>query len=301
MLHFIQILIHFKRRTLPLLCLICFSGIIQKSFAQPFLDLLHTSYTTNPGRYFGKSIPGDKSLTYLNVSTTLPILLKNKKDAIVLSPFFEKWATTTLPPFAKSRHYGAGLPVSLFKSSGSEHWSFVFTLIPRINTDQFNNTDKFQLGGAIQVNYKTDSSLTYKFGIYINDDLFGLFVMPLGGIDWRIDRNNSLFGVLPGNLKYEHRFSNIFYGGGSFRAITNSYSKGNEYWRIDENEAGLFTDVYFSKNLVLNLEGGHSISRRIRTGTSRRNYVDWQMKDDFYIRTGLVVRLRLDRRREGNN
>ena len=57
-----------------------------------------------------------------------------------------------------------------------------------------------------------------------------------------------------------------FYYGANFRAITNSYKKTQGYWRIDENQLGLYLDTYLSKNLVFNVEAGHSIYRKIRTG-----------------------------------
>ena len=77
--------------------------------------------------------------------------------------------------------------------------------------------------------------------------------MPLAGIDWKINARNNLFGILPGNLTYEHKINEHFYYGANFRAITNSYAKSNGYWLIDENQLGLHLDTYLTKNLVLNV------------------------------------------------
>ncbi|MBK8521472.1 MAG: hypothetical protein IPL54_11610 [Chitinophagaceae bacterium] len=123
-----------------------------------------------------------------------------------------------------------------------------------------------QVGGAFIISNTRNENLTWKLGIYVNNELFGLFVMPLSGIDWRINARNNLFGILPGNLTYEHKINDHFYYGANFRAITNSYAKSNSYWRIDENQLGLYLDTYFNKNLVLNIEAGHSLFRKIRTG-----------------------------------
>ena len=110
-----------------------------------------------------------------------------------------------------------------------------------------------QAGGAFIVSNKRNENLTWRLGLYVNNDLFGLFVMPLAGIDWKINARNNLFGILPGNLTYEHKINEHFYYGANFRAITNSYAKSNGYWLIDENQLGLHLDTYLTKNLVLNV------------------------------------------------
>ncbi len=48
-------------------------------------------------------------------------------------------------------------------------------------------------------------------GLYINGDLFGLFVMPLTGVDWQINSKTNLFGVLPGNMTLEHELKKKHY------------------------------------------------------------------------------------------
>ena len=118
------------------------------------------------------------------------------------------------------------------------NWSFLLTGIVRLNESSIN---------------KRNENLTWRLGLYVNNDLFGLFVMPLAGIDWKINARNNLFGILPGNLTYEHKINEHFYYGANFRAITNSYAKSNGYWLIDENQLGLHLDTYLTKNLVLNV------------------------------------------------
>lgn len=52
----------------------------------------------------------------------------------------------------------------------------------------------------------------------ISAEVFGLFVMPLAGSDWRINERNILFDILPGNLTFEHKINKQFYYGACFRA-----------------------------------------------------------------------------------
>ena len=80
--------------------------------------------------------------------------------------------------------------------------------------------------GAILDSYKKKQQLTWKLSLYYNMELSGEYFVPLIGIDWRIDKNNNLFGVLPGNLVFEHKVNHWFYCGADFNAITNTYDAG---------------------------------------------------------------------------
>jgi len=144
--------------------------------------------------------------------------------------------------------------------------------------------------------------LIYKFGTYLNKEYFGVFFMPLMGIDWKIDEKNDVFGVLPGNLTYQHRLSSRTAYGGAFRAQTNSYyrSQGN-YTRVDENQLGGFFDLYVTPNIIFNTEAGHSLFRKIRTNatanclTSSCNlkHNDYKVNDNLYFKLSMAYRLTL--------
>ena len=119
------------------------------------------------------------------------------------------------------------------------------------------------------------------------------FVMPLLGIDWQISKRTNLFGILPGSLTFEHKLKRNLFAGASFRAITNSYRTPSGYWRINENRLGCFLDYYVSKHIVMNLEGGHSILRKFTSGSKDNVDVDWEAKDNLYVKLGLAFRFRL--------
>ena len=94
----------------------------------------------------------------------------------------------------------------------------------------------------------------FSLGVYSNSEFFGLFVVPLVGIDWKIDDRNYLFGVFPGRLSFEHQWDRHWYSGLSFRAPTNSYRITNgEYIRLDDAQLSLFLDYYLTKHLCLSL------------------------------------------------
>lgn len=269
-----------------------FSG---KLWAQPFLDVAKLKYTNSPDAGLLNQNKNDVKLQYFSFETNLPIQFNNKKDAVIFSPYFEKWWSQIIYN-PKQAHYGIGLPVSLIKSFPNSKWGILLTAIARLNDSSGSKKAMVQMGGALIVNYKRNENLTWKLGIYVNNELFGVFVIPLAGIDWKINERNNLFGVLPGNLVYEHKIDKRFYYGACFRAITNSYGNGNGYWRIDENQLGLYLDTYLTKNLVLNVEAGHSILRKLRTGIKRISSYDTKVNDNLYFKLALAYRVRFSKR-----
>ena len=286
-----------KKYLLHVMCGILLAHLfLEKCDAQPYIDVINIRYAKSPDAGFFQHNKNETELNYLNVSTTLPVLFHNKKDALIFSPFFEQWSTRIAAPGNFNKyHYGLVLPVSLLKSIANSKWTILLTPIVRMNDISINSKSKYQFGGALLANHKNaNGKLTYKIGVYMNGDFFGLFAMPLLGIDWQINNKTNLFGVLPGNLTLEHQASKKFYYGATFRAITNSYAdSGKKYFRIDENQLGIFADYYLTKNIVLNLEAGHSLFRMIHTGTKNEMKTDWQANDNVYLKLAIAYRLRL--------
>jgi Domain of unknown function (DUF6268) len=266
-----------------------------KAIAQPYLDIANLKHSNSPNAGLVNQNKNDVKIRYYGIGTNLPVQFNNKKDAVIFSPFFEAWSSK-INNTDRQNYYSVTLPVSLSKTIPYTKWSILLTGIVRMNDSSINKKTKMQVGGAFILSKKRNENLTWKLGIYINNELFGVFVMPLAGIDWRINEKNNLFGVLPGNLTYEHKINDQFYYGANFRAITNSYANTNGYWRIDENQLGLYLDTYFNKNLVLNIEGGHSFFRKIRTGIKHFSKYDAAVNDNFYIKISFAYRVRFTKK-----
>ncbi len=266
-----------------------------QTFAQPYIDLFSIRYTSSPD--FGKV--GDSKnptqLDYLNISTAVPIQFKNKQDLIVLSPFFERWSSQvqTINNY-KRYHYGLALPVTIIKSIPHSTWSIATTAIWRLNDAAINKSGEFQFGGFMLASKRIKENLVYKFGVYVNAEFFGLFVIPLLGIDWQINERTNLFGVLPASLTLEYKLAKHWYTGGVFRTFTNSYhDSGSNYFRVDENQLGVFLDYYPCKKILLNFETGHSILRQLRSGEWHQVNDNWDADNNIYFRIGVAYRFRL--------
>lgn len=266
-----------------------------KITAQPFLDIVNVKYSNSPDAGLFNQNKNDLELQYFSLSTNLPVQFKNKKDALIFSPYFEKW-WSQVNKNTRQDHTGIALPVSFIKSITKTKWSIVLTAIARMNDSSIGKKSTVQIGGAFIASYKRNEKLTWKLGVYVNNELFGVFIMPLLGIDWKMNERNNLFGILPGNLTYEHRISKRFYYGANFRAITNSYGNTSGYWRIDENQLGVYLDTYLAKNFVLNMEAGHSVLRKIRTGVKDRWRLDAKVNDNVYIKLAIAYRVRFSKR-----
>lgn len=261
--------------------------------AQPFIDLVNIHYISSPDHSVINQKKNETCLQNFSIQTTIPFQFKNKTDAIIVSPSFEIWSTEVNHINEEFRNqYSIALPVTYLKTLRNPDWSILSTIIVRRNGYKVGLNDDWQVGVAVITNFKANEDLKYKLGVYANREFFGLFVMPLLGIDWQISKRTNLFGILPGSLTLEHKLKRNLFTGATFRAITSSYRTPTGYWRLNENRLGCFLDFYLSKHIVMNLEGGHSILRKLTTGNNDDVHVDWKAKDNLYVKLGLALRLR---------
>ena len=272
--------------------------------AQPFIDILQVRYTNSPDKGLHSDKNSKDNYQYFQANATLPYIFKKDSSMLVFTPFYEQYKTTIasindMPDNVQS----LAVPLNFVKPL-SKKWGVTIGIIPRWNgySGELFAKNSFQLGGLAMASFKKNDHLEYKFGIYYNSEFSGAFFMPLAGIDWQINKRNALFGILPGNLTFEHKWSKRFYGGAQFRAITNSYQAGyhnsnttQKYFRIDENQLGLYADAYLSKNIVFTAEAGHSVFRRLRFGEADSKlgyYYAQKVNDNLYVSATVSYRIR---------
>ena len=260
--------------------------------AQPYVDVVNIRYT----RSFDTKNSNATPFSHVYIGSDLPFKMKKNK-LIVLSPFYDKWNIDSgfnknFIPSVSS----IGIAVSTILPVDKDHWTLTITAIPRFNSEGVSLDNSFQMGGVLLAGYTKKTNLKYKFGVYVNNEFFGVFVMPLAGIDWKINDRNNLFGILPGRLTFEHKLNNNFYTGANFRAITNSYRLNNgNYLRIEDNQLSAFLDCYVSKHIVFTGEAGYGIFRRLRSGYAHnKNYhADYNWDDGMFIKICTSYRIRL--------
>lgn len=279
----------------------------QRISAQPYLDLLNTRFIYSPDVGLGSSRDHPVKMQNFNFSVNLPIQFKKTGDAILLTPFVENWKITWPQNEYESQDlWGFALPVGFLKQFPHSKWSLLSMIIPRLNAQMAGETEnKLQLGGFLLAALKMNENLIFKAGAYYNQEFFGPFFIPLLGVDWKINDKSNLFGTLPNQLVYERKLNSRVYYGAATRFITNSYRlinrrflmyDDNRYYRIDENQLGGFLDFYFTKKLVLNLELGHSILRKLETGRHTTSYsasLALNPMDNLYLKLSMAYRIRL--------
>ncbi len=275
------------------------------SFAQPYVDVLNIRTIQSPDNGLIRRNKDKNSFQYFNVSITLPIRFKKSGGALVLSPYFENWQVNlpginqqTIFPLERDQFFpsGIGLPITLLTPIPHSKFLINTTLLLRNNAEKINLPGSFQAGGFVVVNYKINQRLTVKAGLYYNREAFGNFFMPLGGLEYKVDSTLQIWGTLPGSFFIEKKLKKYWYAGLTFKAVTNSYQLFNgKYIQFNDNQLSLFSDLYLSKNLVLNLEAGHSLFRRIRLGTTGKikQYVyDEKINDNLLFRISAIYRIR---------
>lgn len=243
-----------------------------------------------------KSVERGTPFNHLWAGSDLPIKLA--PDAyVLLSPYYEYWRLDSgkkenIFPRVHSLAFPAGVLLPL----KNKKWALSLTAILRSNGEQLLADKTMQIGGAGFLSYEKSKGKKIRFGMYVNKDFFGLFVMPLAGADWRIDKKNYLFGLLPGRLTWEHQFTDRFFGGFTFRAITNSFRlKNGNYLRIDDNQLSGFLDFYPFRRICLTLEPGYGMLRKLRTGVEKRKYFpDDTWDDGIFIKLSASYRLRFE-------
>lgn len=277
-------------RCLIALLLLLFAA---QCIAQPYVDPLNVRYTYA----FKVKNKAGTPFQHLYIGSDVPIKLKND-GLIVFSPFYESWNLDSVDdkdflPSVSS----VVLPLIAQIPFKNKDWALTLAAIPRFNSEDLKpNSKTFQMGGLATINYKQNPTLKYRLGVYLNKEQFGIFVIPLAGIDWKINSRNYLFGLLPGRLTYEHKLSDHFYTGGIFRAITNSYLLDNgKYLRIDDNQLSAYLDCYATKNIVVSADAGYGILRKLREGNGRnKNYTtEYKWGDGLFVRLSASYRIRL--------
>src|SRR4029077_1396316 len=114
----------------------------------------------------------------------LPIKIKDK-TYLLLSPYVESWridsaTTENVVPSVK----GLVLPVGVLFPL-NEKWSWMISGIVRTNGEELFGPNTLQAGGVTFFSYQRSTGKKIRFGVYVNSDFFGLFVIPLLGADWK--------------------------------------------------------------------------------------------------------------------
>jgi hypothetical protein len=287
------------KRNIFLIYIFCWSG----AYAQPYLDLGKISYLYSPLHGLNKKTNPLRSNLY-NINLSLPVELQKNGDALLINPFFEHNEGRVAD--RQFHVVSEGLSLGFLNKLHRQNWSIYTAFILRRNKEAEKQlANDWQYGGVILSSYEKNRFITLKFGLYYNKEFFGNYFMPLAGLYWKINNKNLLFGVLPGNMTYEHKMNERFYLGTVFRAFTSSYRRetidpcfggdctAKNYLRIDDNQLGIFEEVYLMPKIVFGAEAGYTVLRRYRfasKGEHTHTFTNYK-NDNFYLKLTVAYRL----------
>ncbi|REJ85311.1 MAG: hypothetical protein DWQ44_01260 [Bacteroidetes bacterium] len=263
--------------------------------SQPYLDLAQVQLIRSSS---GSGASNNSTPRIWLLGSELNIPLKSSNGIFLLSPsvtyqqidFSEKIESTDIRSIA--------FPIT-YAHEWNEEWKSSFTFIGRINESVNVPAEggKFQHGYALLNTYKKKEALKFRFGIYFNNEFFGPFILPLAGIDYKINEKLQLFGTLPGSMNLEKTIGKKTHAGFSFRSFTSSYRlPSDSLLRIYDNHIRIFFNYTVAANHILIAEAGHSLFRNYRLGLradGKTRYTQVDSNDGIIFRIAYAYRLRL--------
>ena len=243
--------------------------------AQPYTEILGFNVQTFSAPYQNNGSIRNSTQVYA-LNALLPHQLKNGNAVLLRFNAESIHATTGSNQYESSTVSGISVGLGFQWVSENRKYKTSLFAIPKLASDfkQSVRNEDWQYGLLLLENYKLNPKLQFRAGMYYNKEAFGVFFVPLLGVDWKATERISLYGILPSNYKIEYEVSKKCYTGISFRSMTRSFrlseKQNNDYVRFDETVLRYFTEYYFAKNLVLTGEAGYSFGknpRQYKSGT----------------------------------
>ena len=288
------------------LCCLSHSGI-----AQQYVDLLNAGYSQNATshyRYSGHRFQHQG--LWANVKA--PIQLNENKDYLIGSlnysaAFFEHSAYE-----GQLNLHDLGLDLGYLKNWNDSKLSTYFSFGGAIASD-FSSLKKgaFNHNSTLLFIYKKRKGLSWRFGLNLRKEAFGIIISPLLGVNWTISPKLNLSFLSFSHLTLEYQFSNRLGGGlkmqnsafsftlADFQGTNNSvlHTYYGEFPFIPQR-AFAFLDIYIAGPLVVFGRGGveflkelvhEEVDKEIITSSAYNGVVE----PGFFFDIGFAWRIRL--------
>ncbi|MEI6411493.1 MAG: DUF6268 family outer membrane beta-barrel protein [Bacteroidota bacterium] len=236
--------------------------------AQQYFDVLKIDHLESLGQKFDSSnarIPLSETSIDLTIPIRSPALKKN--GAVLLSGLFAEHNRVRLFPGAPlTNFYSVMGKVGIVKKHGA-HWTGTYLLLPKLNSD-FQSIGKhdFQMGAFALLKHEKSPGLNYKFGIYANTDLFGVFIVPMFGF-YILKNKLEINANLPLNLDINYQLTPNLKAGARYSGFTKTYQLHTllpTYIEKATNEGGAYIQVKLGVS-QLQFFAGTSFLRHFRT------------------------------------
>lgn len=282
-------------------------GAALPGHAQDYIDLGSLGYYFSPGNSF-REAEGEGDVEEWRLNLLLPAPLKHG-DVFVMGVNAHQLRILKRGlevPEANDNLQSLLVRIGYIKQL-NENWSATLMAVPQFNGEWGDiDAGETQIGGLVMLNWKKSDTRQYKFGFFANPHLFGTFLLPLVGLDWRLGERWQLFGTLPFTATASYKASEKLRAGFDFAANIVTYRYGNsDYLEKATNELSVFMDVQTIGNLVLRLQGGYSIGREYKRylkgdrsplvisafDFGDRQFINQNLGDGLVLRASLIFRL----------
>ncbi len=127
----------------------------------------------------------------------------------------------------------------------------------------FDQGDAWQYGLYSLATWTQRPELKFKLGLYVNQEFFGTFVVPLVGMDWKVSDRLQIIGTLPNNMKVMYQIRpNKLQAAFVFKSLTRSFRVDHPdfYLRFNEVETKALIEFMVGRS-VFQMEGGYVLGQ----------------------------------------
>jgi hypothetical protein len=294
-------------------------ALVVKVTAQPFADVINYNYQTFSSTYKDHSVWKNTTVdNFLNFF--LPKQFKNG-NTLLIRLNTERISSIMASDTGYSGQYisnlsAISLPLGMKFVSKNKKWETIVIGIPKIAFDSFDPLERrrltnhdFQYGGIFLEYFVLNPDCKIKAGLYYNREAFGNFFVPLVGVDWKVNKRLSLYGIMPTNYKVEYNIvKNKLYTGLNFKSFTRSFRlskyQDRDYVRYNEIQVKLFLDCFVYKKILAFVEVGYTLGKspiQYAYNTKIEREMDTKMAPVYMslnpypiFSVGLAYRVRLD-------
>lgn len=243
--------------------------------AQNFVDLANLYWRTSPANGVENSTD-QVNFNSWNLDIKAPVVLSGKTVFIAGIDLSHNRITNTT---AGIDYLFSSAALQLGVEKKWERFKMLALVMPKLSSTFTGGIDgkDFQFGGLVLNNLRRNDHFDWRFGAYVNSELFSIMVVPLLGFNWKINERWRWKMLAPVNLEISRIMSSRWIAGLLFIGVNGSYRMRGQlnpnnqfpgsyqpYLDKADNNAWLYSDIYLTKNLVFNLKIGHSVLRKYR-------------------------------------
>ncbi len=238
--------------------------------AQQYIDLAKVSYARSSINTFdtGSSTTG---LSEINADFSLPVVL-NEKATILSGIIYENIRASFDPDRAIESLHGISFKVGM-NIKHTDKLSGTYILLPKLSSDLIAvGREDLQMGAVALMKYERSDHFNYRFGAYVNSELFGPFLVPIFGLYYLSPNDKlelKLLLPLAGNLDYVIGKATSI--GLNFKGQIRSYNintafgaENSRYIARSTNEATAYLQYGLKNGVHLNASFGRTIARSFR-------------------------------------